>query len=152
MENNKATNPHFLLLRKTNTRGCPAVLCSFSLPGSNLQGFWEAFCCTPWMPAALSSQSISLPPSLSEPLVFQLVTHVQTESCVWKWSLSKEPKSQTGPKLWHLVLVSTSPSPACSCIPDIFAHSHWCNHFLHCLLLLLLLVTVKLCLQLKDLP
>lgn len=42
--------------------------------------------------------------------------------------------------------------PARPCTPDVFAHGHGRDHFLHRLLLLLLLVTVQLCLQLKDLP
>ena len=36
--------------------------------------------------------------------------------------------------------------------PDIFANCHRCNDLLHSLLLLLLLIAVELCLELKDLP
>lgn len=36
--------------------------------------------------------------------------------------------------------------------PDIFANCHRCYDLLHSLLLLLFLITVQLCLELKDLP
>lgn len=36
--------------------------------------------------------------------------------------------------------------------PDIFAHRHGCNDLLYSLLLLLFLITIELCFELKDLP
>lgn len=37
-------------------------------------------------------------------------------------------------------------------LPDILAHCHGCNDLLYSLLLLLFLITIELCFELKDLP